>query len=186
MNTLDEIVSEELDRKLAGLSPKQVAAIERIVSMGYVTEEPVAPRAIFTGPDAVCTFDTFYRRGKWDVEQQKWKAKPGWKWQPDFTEALSLAKRLVLQARTVEEIDRVRKIRSLALDNAADVLEYLVAIATDSDKLDGDRKPNKDRVQAAAYVLKYAGLDQDYLVPSQADTAEEEWWRVMEEGIADL
>lgn len=176
MRLPDELVhlqTDDLNAKLARLTPRQVTAIARIVASGYLTESPLCPHSLLTGDDPICTPEMFYRTGRYDETAQRWTQSPGWSRQPAFMEALGTAKRLAMRYNTDEEYIALRMTTRFARIASPNVMEDQIQIA---------RSPgsdNKDRTAAAKLVLQYAAPDT--IADTDHDNPEADWWKAAEE-----
>lgn len=94
---LHEIMTPELRAMLQELTPLQHEAIARIIEAGHYAQTPAIPGRMMKGRDRVCAAVTFYA------------PRTGWKRQPQFMDALALAKRLAWEYATtpVEDNNRI-------------------------------------------------------------------------------
>ena len=102
----DEMFSAELLDRLGQLTPKQRAAIPRIVR---VRSEGGSIESLLRGEERICTRSTFYGRGQ---------DRPGWYQQPAFRETLAMAQReydtAVLRGSVQEAAEILRRTAPLA------------------------------------------------------------------------
>jgi len=155
----------ELSEHLRQLTPAQRDAIGRIVQHHYIDNRPMAQ--LFTGDGAVCSENTYYKRGFQDRETGEWR-KVGWSHQEAFTEALDMAARLAIQQREGEELAVVRETVRRARLASAPVIGQLIRIASDGDEKAGDR------ISASKVVLDLATRNTDE-APSANITISVNW-----------
>lgn len=118
----------ELAEMLGKLTPRQRAAIDRIVQHVYINNLPWAH--LFRGDDKICPESRYYYRGKVDPDTGKVKG-AGWGHDPQFVEALGAAKRLAIagqQRESMGHLQRAKRRAEQQADNAVgawvDVMEH--------------------------------------------------------------
>lgn len=158
----------ELAERLASLTTQQRAAIDRIVDHVYVRNLPLAE--LLRGDDAVCSERRYYDKGKMDEQTGRWLKRPGWHHDPEFQAALKEAVRLVLMARTREELAAWQDAKRRARLATPGVVDGLISIAAIAEA--------KDRVSASKIILDYAKPD-DLTVEAET-SAEVDWWEAAE------
>ena len=163
--------TEELVLALRELRQDQIDAIHAVVGAGHFAEEPAVPWRLLHGAGKIISERNYYRVGKEDPETGRWLVRPGWKHQPAFLRALSLAKKLALAAAEQEELASVASARRAARLAAPRVVGNLVGLAVDES---GRPVEHKDQIAAAKLVLQHAGMDADAEAP--ADGGEADWW----------
>lgn len=177
----------ELEEQLSRLSAPQVTAINRVIEAGHLVDEPLAPYRLFVGCDAVCSRNTWVKRGTLDPATGSWRG-VGWSHQPAFVAALQLAKKLARRVQVEESLQAVRQAVQRARLASPHVVEELVSIATgqtvvrqaDGTWLKLDRASvDKDRIAASRVVLGVATADP--AVEEGTDGLAADWWTAAEE-----
>lgn len=175
----------ELAEKLAGLTPQQRAAIDRIVQHVYIENRPLAD--LLRGDDKIASEQRYYQRGAVDEQTGRWLKRPGWHHDPDFQAALKEARRLALMARTREELSAWQEAKRTARLATPIVVAGLTSIAnaTELRQVEGEmveverRTEDKDRIAAAKILLDYAKPDESMM---ESDTdAEQDWWEMADD-----
>lgn len=159
----------ELAEKLAGLTPQQRAAIDRIVQHVYIENRPLAD--LLRGDDKIASEQRYYQRGAMDEQTGRWLKRPGWHHDPDFQAALKEAKRLALMVRTREEMTVLANAKRKARLASDDIVDQLLDVARHGEK-------GNERVAASKVLLDYAGPG-DMTTEAETD-AEQDWWEAAE------
>jgi len=155
----------ELSEHLRQLTPAQRDAIGRIVQHHYIDNKPLAQ--LFTGDGAVCSENTYYKRGYQDPDTGEWR-KVGWSHQEAFNEALDMASRLALQAEQGEDLQKLRKARAKALNHAEAAVDTWISVMQAS--------PNDSaRNEAARRVLELAHKGTEEEAPIANITVSVNW-----------
>jgi hypothetical protein len=163
-DSMARYATHELSELLRQLTPQQREAIGRIVQHHYIDNRPLAQ--LFTGDAAVCSENTYYKRGSADETGEV--RRQGWSHQPAFVEALEMAARLALQAEQGEEMQKLRKARARALNHAEAAVNTWIDVMQAS--------PNDSaRNEAAKRVLELAYKGTEEETPAVGVTISVNW-----------
>lgn len=177
--------TEELVALLVELTPRQRAAIERIVEHVYIRNQPLV--VLLTGPNPICSERRYYDKGVFDEATGAWRKQPGWHHDPKFQAALKEARRLALMARTREELIAWQEAKRTARLATPLVVAGLTSIANATELRNADGQmaevarttEDKDRIAAAKILLDYAKPE---VTLDEAETnAEQDWWEAAED-----
>lgn len=137
----DFTFSAELRELMSELTPKQRAAIPRLVRVGHGETY----RSLLRGPDKICAVRTFYHRPR------------GWWHQPAFRAALAQAQKefdaLQLETAVEEAAERLRR----AAPTAVELAEAVVLAALRGCEADGEQVTSLSRLQALMEDAKREG-----------------------------
>lgn len=180
---LHHYANDDLLDQLADLTPKQRAAIPRIVDHVYLRNLPILQ--LLDGPDPPCARRVYYQRGEIDAETGHWLRRPGWGHNPKFQKALRLAARLAIRAQYDEKMAAMALASYKAGMAAPDYVDTLIAIARQARLENGilmvRMTEDKDSI-AAAKVLNDMGQSVNRLPDDESsDSDAADWWAAAED-----
>jgi hypothetical protein len=155
----------ELAELLGQLTPRQRAAIDRIVRHVYINNQPIAH--LFRGDDRICPEAAYYRKGKADPETGK-RSGFGWGHDPDFLAALESAKRLALATQERERMGHLQQAKRYAEQAAAPAVQVMVNVMTFG-------VDDAARINAAQKVIDFAFKGSGEQTHTGAGV-EADWW----------
>lgn len=161
----------ELAEMLGKLTPRQRAAIDRIVQHVFINNQPWA--GLFRGDDKITSEASYYRKGKVDPETGE-RSGFGWGHDPKFLEALDAAKRLALagqQRESLGHLQRAKRYAEQAAGPAVQTWVHVMAFGND----------DAARIKAAQAVidLAFKGSDEGEQTNTGAGV-EADWWAATE------
>lgn len=159
----------ELAEMLGKLTPRQRAAIDRIVQHVFVDNQPWA--ALFRGDDKITSEASYYRKGKVDPETGKRKGY-GWGHDPAFQEALDAAKRLALATQQRERTHRLQLAKARAEQRAEAAVDTWDNVMTHG-------RDERARNEAAQKMIDLAFKGSGEQTESGA-SLEADWWAAAE------
>lgn len=154
----------ELAEMLGKLTPRQRAAIDRIVQHVFINNQPWAH--LFRGDDKITSEAAYYRKGKVDDDGKR--SGYGWGHDPDFQEALDAAKRLALatqQRESMGHLQRAKRYAEQAAGPAVQTWVNVMAFGVD------DRARNEAAQKVIDLAFKGSGEQTDTGASLEAD-----WW----------
>ncbi|MFN8468569.1 MAG: hypothetical protein U0X20_23625 [Caldilineaceae bacterium] len=161
-------VSYELREALEKLSEQQQKLIAASIFRDKATGKTLIPyRYIGTGPGKMVSEHTYYARDG------------GWAHQPEFVEAVRLAKARVLEVDLEEDLCSLAEVRRRARAKLPAVVDRWDAIMSDGEA------PARDRIEAGSRLVEFAtdGLAQggEGAGLGAGGSEEADWWRAAQQ-----